>query len=199
MNRKDFIKTSGLAAATFALLPAKKLFAKTEDTKVKVAVIGVGQRGMGHVDLLLRREDVELVAICDVDSRTLNSTKEIITKSGKKMPEIFTGDNFSWKQLLEKSSLDAVIIATPWELHKSMIIGSLEAGIKYVGSEVCIGITLEDHWEVVHAAEKYNAHVMMLENVCYRRDVMAVLNMVRQGLFGELIHLQGGYQHDFEK
>jgi hypothetical protein len=37
---------------------------------------------------------------------------------------------------------------------------------------------------------------MMLENVCYRRDVMAALNMVRQGLFGELIHLQGGYQHD---
>jgi hypothetical protein len=40
---------------------------------------------------------------------------------------------------------------------------------------------------------------MMLENVCYRRDVMAVLNMVRQGLFGELIHLQGGYQHDLRE
>ena len=77
-----------------------------------------------------------------------------------------------------------------------MITGSLDAGIKYVGSEVIIGLSLEDHWEVVHAAEQHNAHVMMLENVCYRRDVMAVLNMVRQGLFGELIHLQGGYQHD---
>ena len=37
---------------------------------------------------------------------------------------------------------------------------------------------------------------MMLENVCYRRDVMAVLNMVRQGLFGELLHCHCGYQHD---
>ncbi len=46
------------------------------------------------------------------------------------------------------------------------------------------------------AAEKYQGHVCMLENVCYRRDVMAVLNMVRQGIFGELVHLQGGYQHD---
>ena len=36
----------------------------------------------------------------------------------------------------------------------------------------------------------------MLENVCYRRDVIAILNMVRQGLFGELLHLQCGYQHD---
>ena len=62
-----------------------------------------------------------------------------------------------------------------------------------------LGITLQDHWDVVKAAEKYNAHVMMLENVCYRRDVMAILNMVRQGLFGELIHLQGGYQHDLRE
>jgi len=92
--------------------------------------------------------------------------------------------------------LDGVVIATPWEWHKPMIIGSLDAGVKYVGSEVVIGITLQDHWDVVHAAEQHKANVMMLENVCYRRDVMAVLNMVRQGLFGELIHLQGGYQHD---
>jgi predicted dehydrogenase len=72
----------------------------------------------------------------------------------------------------------------------------LGAGIKYVGTEVILGITLQDHWDVVKATERNNAHVMMLENVCYRRDVMAVLNMVRQGMFGELIHLQAGYQHD---
>ena len=75
----------------------------------------------------------------------------------------------------------------------------ISAVLKYVATEVILGITLQDHWDVVKAAEKYNANVMMLENVCYRRDVMAVLNMVRQGLFGELIHLQGGYQHDFRE
>jgi hypothetical protein len=98
--------------------------------------------------------------------------------------------------MLAKEKLDAMLIATPWELHKPMIIGAVQAGIKYVATEVMLGITLEDHWEVVKAAEQHNAQVMMLENVCYRRDVMAMLNMVRQGLFGELIHLQGGYQHD---
>ncbi len=196
MNRKDFIKTTGLTAAAMSALPAGKLFAGTADAKVKIAVIGVGARGVGHVDLLLRRDDVELVAICDVEERALTRTKGVITKSGKKMPEVYTGDPYAWKTMLEKNKLDGVIIATPWEWHKPMIIGALDAGVKYVGSEVIIGITLEDHWDVVKAAEKHNAHVMMLENVCYRRDVMAVLNMVRQGLFGELIHLQGGYQHD---
>ena len=82
---------------------------------------------------------------------------------------------------------------------RPMVIDSLQAGIKYVATEVILGITLEDHWNVVREAEKQKANVMMLENVCYRRDVMAVMNMVRQGLFGELIHLQAGYQHDLRE
>jgi hypothetical protein len=126
----------------------------------------------------------------------LTRSKNIVGKSGKKAPQVYTGDPYAWKTMLEKEKLDAVLIATPWEWHKEMIISSVESGLKYVGTEVVLGITLEDHWQVVRAAEKNKAHVMMLENVCYRRDVMAVLNMVRQGLFGELVHLQGGYQHD---
>ncbi len=196
MNRKDFIKNTGMAAASLAVLPTGSLFASAADPKVKIAIIGVGLRGQNHLELVLKRDDVELVAICDIDDRMLTKSKERINKSGKKMPKIFTGDLYAWKKMLEIKGLDAVIIATPWEWHKEMIIGSLEAGLKYVGTEVMMGITLQDHWDVVKAAEKYKGHVMMLENVCYRRDVMAVLNMVRQGLFGEMIHLQGGYQHD---
>jgi predicted dehydrogenase len=196
MNRKEFVKTAGLAAASFAFLPNRNLFSFEADDKMKIALIGTGLRGQDHLELLLRRPDVDLVAICDIDDRMLASAKEAITKSGKSMPEIFTGDKYAWKNLLAKKKLDGVVIATPWEWHKPMVIGALDAGIKYVATEVILGITLEDHWEVVRAAEKHHAHVMMLENVCYRRDVMAVLNMVRQGLFGELIHLQGGYQHD---
>ena len=200
MKRKEFIRNTGIVAASFAVLPSSKFYAGIKiDKLVKVALIGVGFRGQNHLDLLLRREDVEVVAICDIDDRMLKSSKESITKSGKKMPQIFSGDPYAWKKMLELKGLDAVVISTPWEWHKEMIIGSLESGIKYVGSEVCIGITLQDHWDVVKAAEKYKAHVMMLENVCYRRDVMAVLNMVRQGLFGEMIHLQGGYQHDLRE
>lgn len=196
MHRKTFIRSTGLAAAAF--LPAKELFSASTpaDPKVRVGMIGVGLRGQNHLRLLLRRDDVELVSICDISDVMLTRSKDAITKSGKKMPVVYTGNPYEWKKMLTKEKLDAVVIATPWEWHKDMIIGSLEAGIKYVGTEVMIGITLQDHWDVVKAAEKNNGHVMMLENVCYRRDVMAVLNMVRQGIFGEMIHLQGGYQHD---
>ncbi|HJW16817.1 MAG TPA: Gfo/Idh/MocA family oxidoreductase [Flavisolibacter sp.] len=201
MNRKEFVRTAGIAAAGFAVLPSGNLFAHGyADSKVKLAIIGVGARGLNHLELVLRRQDVDLVAICDVEPRTLSTAKDMITKSGRKMPQVFTGDDYAWKKMLEvKGGLDGVIIATPWEWHKPMILGALDAGLKYVATEVILGITLQDHWDVVKAAEKNNAHVMMLENVCYRRDVMAVLNMVRQGLFGELIHLQGGYQHDLRE
>ena len=197
MNRKDFIKNTALAGVSFSLFPASNMFANGKDVpKIRLAIIGVGARGKGHLDLILRRDDVELVAICDVDDRVIKESKDMILKSGKKMPKVYTGDDYAWKKMVETEKLDGVLIVTPWEWHKPMIIGCLDAGLKYIGTEVVLGITLQDHWDVVKAAEKNNAHVMMLENVCYRRDVMAVLNMVRQGLFGELIHLQGGYQHD---
>lgn len=201
MNRKEFVKNAGLAAAALAVLPGVELFAenKKADPKIKIAIMGVGLRGQSHLDLLLRRSDVDVTAICDIDERMLKMSRELISKSGKKMPQVYTGDPYAWKRMLEKEKVDGIVIATPWEWHKPMIIGSLEAGVKYVGTEVILGITLQDHWDVVKAAEKYQANVMMLENVCYRRDVMAVLNMVRQGLLGEILHLQGGYQHDLRE
>ncbi|MEX1203073.1 MAG: Gfo/Idh/MocA family oxidoreductase [Ferruginibacter sp.] len=199
MNRKKFLKNAGIAAAAAAVLPSNSLFAQNNNSNVRVVLMGVGLRGQNHLDLLLRRNDVEIVAICDIDDRMLNDSKEMITTSGKKMPLIYTGDLYAWKKMLELKNIDATVISTPWEWHKEMIISSIEAGIKYVATEVMLGITLQDHWDVVKAAEKYKAHVMMLENVCYRRDVMAVLNMVRQNIFGELVHLQGGYQHDLRE
>jgi Oxidoreductase family, NAD-binding Rossmann fold len=202
MHRRNFIKNVGVASSGFIMLPNGSLFALDSevDVKIKIAIIGTGLRGQDHLELMLRRDDVDVVAICDISDRMLKDAKELVTKFKKKMPEIFTGDKYSYKKLLEKyKNVDGILIATPWEWHKPMIMDAINAGIKYVASEVIIGISLQDHWDVIQAAEKNNAHVMMLENVCYRRDVMAVLNMVRQGLFGELIHLQGGYQHDLRE
>ncbi|SFQ52291.1 Gfo/Idh/MocA family protein [Parafilimonas terrae] len=195
MERRKFIQNTAMSTAAFAMA-SKTAFAAPADGNVKIGLIGTGLRGESHLSLLLRRNDVDVVAMCDIDAKMLDRAKAIVNKSNKKMPEIFTGNVYAWKDMLAKTQLDGVVIATPWEWHNPMMLGAMDAGIKYIGCEVVMGITLEDHWNLVRAAEKHNAHVMMLENVCYRRDVMAVLNMVRQNMFGELIHLQGGYQHD---
>jgi predicted dehydrogenase len=196
MNRRTFTRQAAMAAAAVTILPS---YALHSNKPVRLIFIGVGLRGQNHLELALRRKDVEVIALCDINSRMLEMATHIVKKSGKPMPKIFTGDVHAWKKMVELKDIDGVIISTPWEWHTPMIIGSLEAGIKYVGTEVVLGITLQDHWDVVKAAERHKAQVMMLENVCYRRDVLAVLNMVRQGLFGELIHLQGGYQHDLRE
>ena len=198
-SRRDFVRNISLASAGLAIhpnilnAPAKTIPAD----RIKLAIIGTGFRGQSHLSLALRRSDVDIVAVCDVDEAMLQYTDNILKKSGKPMPKVFTGNPHSYRDLLSNTpNLDGVIIATPWEWHTPMILDLLNAGIKYVATEVILGITLQDHWDVVNAAEQHKANVMMLENVCYRRDVMAALNMVRQGLFGELLHLQGGYQHD---
>lgn len=198
MTRKEFIKNTGLASTFFTLNP-HQIFNSMSYDKIRIGLIGVGLRGQNHLELLLKRSDVEVVAICDIDERMLKMADDLIKESKKSQPKVIAGDQDAWKKLLELKNLDAVIISTPWEWHTPMILTSIDAGIKYIATEVILGVTMEDHWNVVRAAERSNAHVMMLENVCYRRDVMAILNMVRQNVFGEIIHLQGGYQHDLRE
>ncbi len=140
------MKNTGLAAAAFSILPTAQLFSRPLKTKVRIAIIGVGLRGQNHLELALKRSDTEVVAICDINERMLTDALDLVKKSGKATPKVFKGDANAWKKLLETTKgLDGVIIATPWELHAPMIIGSLEAGVKYVGTEVILGITLQDH------------------------------------------------------
>ena len=183
-----------MTAAAFTILPMGSLFAANKD-KVRLGYIGVGERGMSHISEGTLRDDVEIVAICDIQERSLRICREFIAKKGRPAAAEYTGGLDAYKKLLDRKDIDAVIIATPWEFHHPQAIDAMKAG-KYVGCEVIAGLTLEHHWDIVHTSEKTGIPYMTLENVCYRRDVMAVLNMVRQGLFGEMIHIEGGYQHN---
>lgn len=194
-SRRNFIKTSAAAGAAFAILPSSALAA---DQKIKVGFIGVGLRGQSHVELAIMRNDIEVVAICDIQQRMIDMTLSMFTKVNKPKPQVINEGPYGYKKLLDNKLIDAVVIATPWEWHAIMCNDAMRAK-KYVGCEVMTGATVEECWELVHTSEQTGMPLMMLENVCYRRDVMAVMNMVRQGLFGELVHLQGGYQHDLRE
>src|SRR5690606_32277708 len=194
MNRRNFIRNSALTAAGLSILPSGTVLGKNKD-KVRLGFIGVGLRGRVHIREGLRRDDVEITAICDIQESSLAACREQFKKAGKKLPKEYTGGLDAYKKLLERRDIDAVIISTPWQFHRDQSIDAMKAG-KYVGCEVIAGLTVQDHWDVVNTSEETGMPYMTLENVAYRRDVLAVLNMVRQGLFGELVHLEGGYQHD---
>jgi len=100
-----------------------------------------------------------------------------------------------YKRLVERDDLDAVLIATPWEWHTHMAVAAMKAG-KYAAIEVPASITLEQCWELVDTHEQTGVPCMMLENWSFRRDNLAVLNMIRLGLFGDIVHCHCAHSHD---
>ncbi len=194
-SRRKFIRTAATAGAGLSILPSFNVLSKSPNAQLRIGFIGVGFRGQGHLSRALERNDIEVVAICDIQQRMMDMTLARVAKSGKSKPKVILEGPYGYKKLLDNKDIDAVIISTPWEWHARMCLDAMNAG-KYVGCEVNTGATIEECWELVRTSERTGMPMMMLENVCYRRDVMAVLNMVRQNIFGELIHLQGGYQHD---
>ncbi|MEJ6001147.1 Gfo/Idh/MocA family protein [Paucibacter soli] len=193
LNRRNFVALSSaaLGAAAFPTL------ARASGEKLRLGLIGTGMRGQVLLKELLRRDDVEVAALCDIEPIMLGRALAMVERYKKARPQTYgeTGDAFAYRKLLDQKGLDGVIIATPWELHAQMAIDAMNAKVA-VGCEVVAGVTLQDHWDVLRTQQRTGTPYMLLENVCYRRDVMAVLQMVRAGLFGEIVHLQGGYQHD---
>lgn len=196
MERRDFVKASTLAGIGALVLP-NSLFAGQlpTDRKVRLGFIAVGYRGQSHLEEMMKRDDVEIIALADPEPRMMKDALSLVLRAGRKEPAVYGNGEEDYKNLLQRDDIDAVFVSSPWEWHMKHGIDAMKAG-KIVGMEVCGAMKLSDCWEFVKTYEETKTPIMMLENVCYRRDVMAVLNMVKQGLFGELVHGQGGYEHD---
>ncbi|WP_224489901.1 Gfo/Idh/MocA family protein [Robertkochia flava] len=194
-SRRNFIKATSAAGTGLLFMPEMAFTMNAQKSQLKVGLIGVGLRGTNHLDNLLLRDDVEVTALCDIDPARIDLCRKKIREAGKPAPKMFGKDEYDYRNLLDLQEVDAVIIATPWLWHVRMAGDAMKAG-KYTGVEVSAANTLEECWDLVNIHEETGTHLMILENVNYRRDVMAVLHMVRQGLFGELVHFRCGYQHD---
>ena len=193
-KRRKMIKTTAALAAGTTIFTPNMLFGN-DDRKARMAFIGLGGRGRWHLRLCLDRDDVEVKAICDIDPEAIELTNSMLKKAGYKEVPVYSEHEEIYMKMLEQGDIDGVIIATPWVWHTKMACAAMRAGI-YAGVEVSAANTLEECWDLVNTYEETGTPCMILENVNYRRDIMAVLNMVRQGIFGELIHMECGYQHN---
>ncbi len=163
--------------------------------KIRVGFIGVGARGSGHVAQMMLLEGVEVKAICDPHLPSCNASVARVVKAGRPAPTAYTNGDYDFKKMLDRDDIDIVIIATPWQWHTPMAVYAMKAG-KHVFVEVPAALTVDECWQLVDTAEQTQRNCMMLENVCYGREELLVLNMCRQGVFGELLHGEASYIHD---
>lgn len=161
---------------------------------VQIGFIGLGNRGPTHVDAMTHIEGAEIKALCDIRAEKVNAVKKSLENT-KHNPTVYTDKEDAWKKLCEQPDIDAVYIATPWSLHTPMAVYAMEHG-KHAFIEVPAAKTLDECWELVKTSERTRKHCMMLENCCYDFFELLTLNMVRQGLFGDIVHGEGAYIHD---
>lgn len=163
--------------------------------KVRVGLIGVGERGTGAVKHMCHIDGVEIKAICDVHQAVVDRALGIVAKNNLPAPDTYTANDFSYRDMLDRDDIDLVIISTPWRWHTPMAVETMFSG-KHAFVEVPAALTVEEAWLLVDTAERTQKNCMMGENVCYGRDELMVLNMVRQGLFGDLLHGEAAYIHE---
>lgn len=226
-SRRSFLKAGALGAATlgftdllFAGKPGKLegLLAKLSEIpartgksviglkaapmkQVRVAFIGLGNRGADHVELVnaLCPDKATIVALCDIRNEKAQEALGMInkTQSGQK-PVVYSGKADSWKEMVGRDDIDLVVIATPWALHTPMAVYSMRMG-KHVAVEVPAAITPDENWELVNTAEEMQKNCMMMENVCYGDEELWILNMVQNGVFGTLTYGEAAYIHDLRE
>ncbi len=158
--------------------------------KIKIAFVGAGQRGPGLLKKLAAMPDVEVAAVCDKHPDRTQAMVQMVEEAGGSTP-FATQD---YKEIIARGDIDAAVVCTSWSMHVPITVDFMEAGIR-VGFEVGGCDSVEQCWELVRAYRKTGVECMMLENCCYGKKEMMVLNMVKKGMFGEVVHCNGGYRH----
>jgi len=164
---------------------------------VRVAFIGLGNRGPGAVQRFMNIDGVEVKAICDLEQRNIDRVQDILKKNNRPEAATYTGEE-DWKKVCERSDIDLVYVVTHWALHAPICVYAMERG-KHVVSEIPLALKINECWQLVNTAERTRRHCMMLENCCYDFFELATLNMAQQGLFGEVVHVEGAYIHDLRQ
>ena len=167
---------------------------KPVDT-VKIGIVGLGGRGTELMGILLSLDGNVVKAVCDIVPERTEHAQKLVQKAGQPKPTAYTNGPRDFERLCEKEDLDLVIAATPVDWHVPVCVAAMKNN-KHSATEVHATYKLDECWELVEAAEKYQKQCGLLENYCYFYNVLMVLKMVRNNLFGDLVFSEAGYQHD---
>ena len=161
---------------------------------VRIAFIGLGMRGPGAVERMTHIDGVEIIALCDIRKERVESANQILEKRGFPKAKEFYGDAEAWRQVTALPDVDLIYVATDWKMHAKIGVQAMKDG-KHVVIEVPAATNMEEIWDLINTSEQTRKHCMQLENCVYDFFELTTLNMVQQGLLGDIIHGEGAYIH----
>ena len=159
--------------------------------KTNFGFIGLGGRGQGMLREFLDVEGVRVTAVCDIYEDRAQKGKETVKEVSGVDADVY----LDYKELLKRDDIKGVVICTTWITHAMIAVDAMKAG-KHAAMEVGGAASVEECWQMVRTSEETGKICMIIENCCYDRNEMAVYNMAKQGVFGEIVHIEGGYRHD---
>ncbi len=211
-TRRDFLRVAASAGAGAALVqgcipaPASRSSPATGDLllagppldRVRVGLVGVGGMGTVHLENFLMLDGADVRAVCDIVPEKVVRAQQKVVDAGRPRPTGYDRGPRDFERMCAEADLDLVLTATPWEWHVPVCVAAMEHG-KHAATEVPAAMTVDECWRLVETSERTRRHCVMLENCCYDRRELLMLNLVRQGLFGEVLHAECGYNHDLRE
>lgn len=165
--------------------------------EVRVGFVGVGMRGASAVERWCNIDNTSIKAICDIRPEYVEQAQKTLKRNGRKPAAEYSGSEDAYKKLCERKDIDLVYICTDWAHHVPVALYAMEHG-KNVAIEVPAATNLEDIWALINTSERTRKHCMMLENCVYDFFETSALNMAQQGVFGEVLHVEGSYLHNLD-
>jgi predicted dehydrogenase len=162
---------------------------------VRVGFVGLGMRGPGAVYRFTHIPGAKIVALCDVEADRVASAQEILKEAGLPEAASYSGSTEAYKEMCERDDIDLVYIATDWIHHAPVALYAMEHG-KHAAIEVPAAMTLDEIWQLINTSERTRKHCMQLENCVYDFFELTTLNMAQNGVFGEVLHVEGSYIHN---
>jgi hypothetical protein len=203
VSRRDLLRGTGALLLSQSATPQsdhQSVIGMTFEPRpnVRMGLIGCGGRGSEMLKDFLGVEGLAVTAVCDVVKDAALHAQATVERAGQHPPAVYASGDHDFENLLRRDDVDFAYIPTPWEWHVPMALAAMNNG-KHAFVEVPAAATLEDCWKLVDTSEKTRRHCIMMENCCYGYNELMVLNMIRAGLFGDLLYGEGAYLHDLRR
>ena len=183
-DRRQFLKDAGLglAAVTACHLGTSPAPAFGPNEQIQVGVIGPGGMGSSHLNELVRRKDVAVTHVCDVDANRLAAAAKVVQDNTGRDAQA-TKD---LRQILDDPSVDAVWIATPDHWHAPATILACDAG-KHVYVEKPCADNIREGRLMIEAARRIKRVVQVGTQSRSTKHVLEAMQALRDGVIGEVL------------